>query len=296
MGLHGAHEEVPCSLWWTLPWSWFWRSTWKRRDACGGYSYKWEVFAIAWCFIGVPYVITNNIAYLYLDKFSETFPETRWDREIPVIPWMMVPYCGLYVFYPLAAFLSPSSERGKLDLLCMMQGLMTASLFCCTIFMLFPTEIDMRDEIDWDDMSDISRAFFKFVHNGDHPWNAFPSLHVIHSYIVCRTITHWCQTDYVERGWSKPVLWAIWIEWVLLVISTMTTKQHYIFDAATGLVVGYTIFRWFEGGLKHIGAKGPGHILDYLKWETDSKRSIEATRLTDWSEDRDAHADDHIDI
>ncbi len=238
-------------------------------------------------------MITNNVAYLYMEPFSQTFPETHWDREIPVIPWMMIPYCGLYVFYPLVAFLAPCTEKGRLELLIVMQMLLTATLICCTIFMIFPTEVALRDEIDWSVMDPISKAFFKFVHNGDKPFNAFPSLHVIHSYVVVRTITQWCRTDYAEKAWVKPTLVALWVEWVLLVISTMTTKQHYIFDAATGLILGLSLWRWWDWSFRRIESKGADAILDYLRWDPLQKRSIEVMRLTEWKNE---HADDHIDV
>ena len=288
----GGFDDLSCWRKWSLPWGCFWKWTWGRREVCGGKWFPFEVFVIAWIFVGVPYVITNNIAYLWLDDTFAMFPESPWDREIPVIPWMMAPYCGLYFFYPAVIALAPHTDKGRMEMMSMMQMLMTATFFCSFFFLVMPAEIDMRDEIDWGAMSPFETAMFKFVHEGDHPWNAWPSLHVIHSYLIARTMTMWCRTDYLNHWLSKPFLAVLWTEWVLLVFSTMTTKQHYIWDACSGLVVGLTLWKLWEGTYKFIDAKGPDAVGQYLGWGLTLKTSIQAVRLTDWPS---TNNDDHID-
>ena len=99
--------------------------------------------------IGVPYVITNNIAYMYLSDTFEMFPESPWDRKIPVIPWMIFPYAGLYFYYPGILAVCPNTDRGRMELLSTMQMMICATMFCVIIFLTMPAEIDMRDAIDW---------------------------------------------------------------------------------------------------------------------------------------------------
>ena len=114
------------------------------------------------------------------------------------------------------------------------QMMIMVTAFCCVIFLLLPAEIDMRDQIDWGTMSAWEDALFTFIHSSDNPWNAWPSLHIVHSYILARVMTHWM----IGRRASSPVPWnfaifILWLEWTLLAISILTTKQHYMFDLVT---------------------------------------------------------------
>jgi hypothetical protein len=281
----GGYDDLPFSLKWSLPWRRLWSSTWSRRSTCGGRWFPIEAFLIGWMGIGIPYMISNNIAFLYLSDTFETFPESPWDRQIPVIPWMIFPYAGLYFFYPGVLALTPNTDKGRMELLSTQQMMVTITLTCVCIFMILPAEIDMRDEIDWAVMTDAEASMFHFIHEGDHPWNAWPSLHVIHSYLLARVMTMWCRTDYVKSIFSKPFLVILWTEWILLVFSTMATKQHYIFDAVSGLIVALTMFKLWEPAFHYIDVKGPEHIAQDLGWGTTLKTSIQAVRLEDWPDD-----------
>ena len=253
---------------------------------CGGRWFPCETFLIGWMGIGIPYMIVNNIAYMYLSDTFEMFPESPWDRHIPVIPWMIFPYAGLYVYYPAWLALCPNTDKGRMELLASFQMMITVTMSCVVIFLTMPAEIDMRDEIDWDVMSAGEKGMFQFVHNGDHPWNAWPSLHVIHSYVLGRVMTRWCRSDYAYHVLSKPFLVLLWTEFVLLVISTMTTKQHYIFDAFSGFFVAIIVYRLWEPAFQYIDAKGTDKLAQDLGWGITLKTSIEAVRLTDWPLER----------
>jgi len=232
--------------------------------------------------IGVPYMISNNIAYLYLHDTFESFPEFEVDHKIPVIPWSIYPYAGLYFYYPATIALAPHTDKGRMEFLSTMQMMATATFFCVTIFMIFPAEIDMRGDIDWNSMTSGEVKMFKMLHDGDHPWNAWPSLHVIHSYLLGRMFTNWCTIDYANHIFSKPFLIVLWTEWVLLVMSTMTTKQHYMFDAISGTIVGITIWEFWKPAYQYIDAKGTEQLALDLGWGSTVKTSIEAVRLTEW--------------
>ena len=140
----------------------------------------------------------------------------------------------------------------------------------------------MRGDIDWNSMTSGEVKMFKMLHDGDHPWNAWPSLHVIHSYLLGRMFTNWCTIDYANHIFSKPFLIVLWTEWVLLVMSTMTTKQHYMFDAISGTIVGITIWEFWKPAYQYIDAKGTEQLALDLGWGSTVKTSIEAVRLTEW--------------
>ena len=46
--------------------------------------------------------------------------------------------------------------------------------------------------------------------------------------------------------WAISAVFALSVAWALLVLSTMLVKQHYLFDAITGLIIGAVVWKaWF---------------------------------------------------
>ena len=80
-------------------------------------------------------------------------------------------------------------------------------------------------------------ALFQIIHGADRPWNAWPSLHVSTAALITIFSIHWWK--------ERPVLqWSIGILWILMCISILTTKQHFIWDLVTGLLLTAGIWRW----------------------------------------------------
>ena len=183
------------------PWRGFWSGTWRRRGGLNGHRLTLEVFLIGVVFVAVPYFSTNNIAEAYLSTVFD--PEIALDRQIPVWNWTILPYALLYAFYPATLILAPKDDSGRIEMILTIQMMIMVTAFCCVIFLLLPAEIDMRDQIDWGTMSAWEDALFTFIHSSDNPWNAWPSLHIVHSYILARVMTHWM----IGRRASSPVPW-----------------------------------------------------------------------------------------
>lgn len=250
-----------------MPWKRFWHYTWKRRNNFSGNWFILEIFIFGAIFIAVPYFGSNNIANLYLEDTFKTFPENSYDRSIPVINWMIIPYAALYLFYPVTLLLAPRNDKGRMELISAMQMLILANIICVVFFLIFPAEIDMRDAINWDSMNNLEVLLFEFIHTSDKPWNAWPSLHIVHSYCLARLMTYWIKNNYSENKFSYLFLVALWIEWVLLCVSILTTKQHYMFDLFTGLIVGVIAWRIYEPVLEIISARGAEELAKEVGWE-----------------------------
>lgn len=214
--------------------------------------------------VAVPYFSTNNIASMYLDTVWD--PEIGMDREFPVVNWMILPYTLLYLFYPATLLLCPSDDRGHAELAVGMQTLIMVTAFCCVIFLLLPAEIDMRDQIDWDSLNGWESVLFEFIHFSDNPWNAWPSLHIVHSYLLARLMTVWASRRAAESSAWNLFLVVLWIEWVLLCISILTTKQHYLFDLVTGIAVAQLAWMATKPTLDEIGEMGPSAFAEECGW------------------------------
>jgi membrane-associated phospholipid phosphatase len=95
------------------------------------------------------------------------------------------------------------------------------------IFLTFQTYAP-RDPVLSDD---IFSRLLRFIYYFDQPYNAFPSLHaalsaLIATYFVC-----------IKSKYS----WAAVVFGILIVVSTLFTKQHYIVDAVSGVGLGIVV-------------------------------------------------------
>ena len=250
------------------PWKGVWRPIWSYREGLGGFSFLISIFFVGMFSIGAPYFISNNIAAHYLETVWD--PEIALDRSLPVINWLIIPYVALYLFYPVTLALAPRDDRGRMELALGVQGLFMATMFCVLFFLLLPAEIDLRDQLDthWEANPPnwLEEALFTFIHVSDNPWNAWPSLHIVHSTLLARLITHWVQRDHHESRLAKPFLVLLWVEWALLCVSILATKQHYLFDLVTGLVVACVFWGMFTKVIDMVEERGPDKLASESGW------------------------------
>ena len=252
----------------------FFGSTWARRGLLGGKWYYIEMFILGLLLVAVPYFSVNHLVAAVGHTLWD--PELPIDRLIPVIPWMVIPYASLYILNPLPIISHPRNDRGRMELLLTLQGISTLTIMSCFFFIFFPAEIDMRDQIPSDIMesSGFIASTFKSLHLADKPWNAWPSLHITQSLVLVMALTRWLKRDWSELWWSKPALAVLWINWTLLAISILTTKQHYLWDLGTGLLMG--LFWWWmlEAGFKRLDSMTE----DEISAEFDNPSKIMAAK------------------
>jgi membrane-associated phospholipid phosphatase len=236
------------------------RFAWSRREWLGGRWFYIEIFV--WGFLGVAgiyFLINHLIANFGSYGWS---PELAIDRKIPAVAWMIIPYTSLYLLTPGAIFLHPLHDRGRMELLLALQGLVVLSAIHAIFFILFPADIALRDQLPVDILAyeGFLGGMYEFIHTVDNPTNAWPSLHITLSYIICRVMTIWLDRDYAETTWGKPLKWILWANWVLICVSILTTKQHYIFDLATGLIFAFGWWWLIEPGFANLDATADDEI------------------------------------
>ena len=157
-----------------------------------------------------------------------TMPAFALDAQIPVLPWSAWVYFSLWFFIctPLALMMDRSV------MLYYLYGSLTLSIIGLCIFYLYPTMVPAWD-IDWS-----LYPTLEFLKNSDNAGNACPSLHVGFA-----TFSGGWLVWLVRRIGLSP-LWAVLATlWgVLIVLSTLTTKQHVLIDVIFGFILGAFVF------------------------------------------------------
>jgi membrane-associated phospholipid phosphatase len=185
-------------------------------------------FGIIW-----PLYVYINQLELH-DHFKKHILEIELDKLIPFEPIWVFVYASMYVIVILP-FVYVKNH--------LLYRRMFFS-FCCTgliayvIFLVYPTYDILRPVTN---PFDFQRFFLAIDNAHDSPYNCFPSLHVGFS------MTAGLWTYYADR--SKLGL-AILIWAILVSVSVLFVKEHYIADLLGGGVLSSSMFMIFSHNLK----------------------------------------------
>jgi protein-tyrosine phosphatase len=145
-----------------------------------------------------------------------------WERDIPFLPWTIVPYWSIDFIY-VAALLTARS-RGELDILA--RRLLAAQLIAVSCFLLYP----LRYSFDRPATSGIFGSMFALLDAFDQPYNQAPSLH------IALLVVLWGHYRNRVRGSMRRLLLAVC---AMIAVSVLTTRQHHFIDIPTGAWLGW---------------------------------------------------------
>lgn len=155
-----------------------------------------------------------------------------WERRIPFIPWTIVPYWSIDLFYGLSFLLclTPrATDRHGLRLL-------TVQVISVACFLLFP----LRFAFERPEVHGFFGAFFDVLMGFDKPYNQAPSLHIGLLVVI------WARFAVGTKGVWR---WLVHIWGTLIGLSVLTTYQHHFIDIPTGLAVGFiSLWIWPDQG------------------------------------------------
>ena len=80
-------------------------------------------------------------------------------------------------------------------------------------------------------------------------------------------MTVWVKREYIDKPFAKPFLVLLWVEFTLLSISILTTKQHFLFDLITGLLTAGSILETIEYALSIAERHSPSDIAKEAGWD-----------------------------
>ena len=176
------------------------------------------------------------VIYMGLFGFLEIVPPKNvhlihctLDDRIPNMAIFIYPYVSWFPYIVVCAALAIKNlddRQFKKAVLVLTTG-MNIFLF---ISYVWPTGLDLRDSIVYD-LHTLSGNLLKFVQTVDTPKSVFPSMHVYVTLVLQYTL---------EMQKKLVTAWGIWVGRVLavlIVLSTMFTKQHSAVDVTAAIVM-----------------------------------------------------------
>jgi membrane-associated phospholipid phosphatase len=166
----------------------------------------------------IAFLIVKSI-YLPLNKRkSKYYWKIKWDDSIPLVPIFIIPYLGYFaivIFSVIALWNTPYIYEFLISYIC---SYILAGIF----WYLFPNGV-ARPKIE---KNDIFSRMIKTIYKYDDDTNGFPSAHVFATLICCY---------YLTAIYPNNLLF-IWLTGLLIILSTVFVKQHYIIDLLGGVV------------------------------------------------------------
>jgi protein-tyrosine phosphatase len=179
--------------------------------------------ALLWLiFLGPFFFTTYGFATWYtaqLDTVGSYYFE--WEKQIPLIPWTIIPYWTIDIFYGISLFICTT----KLELDSHAKRLLTAQIIAVSCFLLFPLTFSFeRPEV-----TGFAGTLFDTLYSFDKPFNQAPSLHIALLVIL------W---DVYIRHLPFRFHWVCHFIALLILVSVLTTFQHHFIDIPTGFLLG----------------------------------------------------------
>jgi protein-tyrosine phosphatase/membrane-associated phospholipid phosphatase len=144
----------------------------------------------------------------------------EWERNLPLVPWLIVPYMSLDLFFVGAPFLC--ADRAELRAFCTRMS--AAILVAGVVFLVMPLQFAFPrpEPAGW------TGPIFGVLHGFDRPYNMFPSLHIAIWMILAGTYDRHTSggVRVLTHGWFS-----------LIAVSTVLTYQHHVIDVAGGFAL-----------------------------------------------------------
>lgn len=176
-------------------------------------------------------VLTTAVwsGYLFLQRhplFPAAPVRSVWlDHSLPFMPAAVYPYESIWLFMPIAPWLMTRRE----NLIDYSRGIALIAFVAFAIFLFHPTSCPRPGNIP--DAGGLYGALIQI----DGERNAWPSLHVAFA------IFHgaWCFSLFSAEPWPGTLRWGLWAWALIIIASTLLTKQHVLFDVAAGGLLGW---------------------------------------------------------
>jgi membrane-associated phospholipid phosphatase len=156
---------------------------------------------------------------------------THIDMIIPFEKIFIIPYL-LWFFY-FVSVLVYFAIVDKKSYFRMLFSIIIGNLLCFIVYYFYPTTVPRPDIIENDILSNLVRVTYK----SDNPFNCFPSVHVLNALLASMYL--------FEYNKKAIVRYFSVFAFVLITLSTLFVKQHYILDAVASSIIGVSMYVLF---------------------------------------------------
>jgi membrane-associated phospholipid phosphatase len=157
----------------------------------------------------------------------------QWERAIPFVPFMILPYMSIDLFFVAAPFICRTDE----ELRVFSRRVIAAILIAGLCFLLFP----LRFAFPRPHASGLLGGIFDWFRGMDSPFNLLPSLHAALLLLLI---------DLYARNLRGVFSFAAMLWFFLIGLSPLLTYQHHVIDIIGGFVLaGYCFYLFREPSL-----------------------------------------------
>lgn len=153
----------------------------------------------------------------------------EWERAIPFVPFFILPYMSIDLFFVVAPFLCRSNR----ELSIFAKRIATAILVAGICFLVWP----LRFAFPRPHTGGWLGALFDWFRGMDAPYNLLPSLHAALMLILA---------DVYFRNTRGLARITIMVWFVLIALSPVLTYQHHLIDIFGGFALGVFCFAGFR--------------------------------------------------
>lgn len=176
-----------------------------------------------------------NLVYMLLNSSKGGVHSlvTSVDNMIPFVKIFILPYVGWYafIFIMMIYICYKDRETYFITLTAYALGLLSSFL----TFYLFQTTVPRPDLVGNDYLTKLILS----IYNADKPYNCFPSIHVLTSFLMVRAIMSSSIKNKINLSVVSTCAG-------LIIISTLFIKQHVILDVISGLIYAEVLFRFVQ--------------------------------------------------
>jgi len=170
----------------------------------------------------------------------------KWERAIPFVPFFILPYMSIDLFFIAAPFLCGTDRELKA-----FSKRVTAAIFIAgSCFLLFP----LRFAFARPHASGWPGALFDWFRSMDAPYNLLPSLHAA----LCLLLV-----DLYARKLRGALRVAVMSWFVLIALSPLLTYQHHLIDILGGFALAGFCFYLFRESSETLPKVTNGRIGTY---------------------------------
>ena len=165
------------------------------------------------------YTLSGAISY----QNGVVLKMSEWEVNIPFMTWTIWIYIVLYPAYLIWSLFSYKNLEYMNKTF---YGFIMLTVISCTIFVIYPV-IYPREFFP----NDFTTTLFKLMREADKPSNCLPSLHVGICYLFAFGFIYESKIKFVISLLISTTI----------AVSTLTTKQHYIYDIILGFFLAAII-------------------------------------------------------